>query len=142
MTPAPDRVLWIVAFALLGLILGGAAAVSTGRALALGWRSFAIAPFYMVVLSAAVGFLHYALFGLSAIPLYDIGAALWSFGADPSMAIARLAADCAYWAALAVLLTGFAFLGFRVTRTAQMAHRYGWIFERTGFFAWQDRPPS
>ena len=138
----PDLALWIVAFALLGLTLGGAAATSAGRALALGWRSFAIAPFYMVVLGGAVGFLNYALFGLSAIPLYDIGAALWSFRSDPLGAAARLGGDCAYWAALSLLLTGFAFLGYRATRAAQMARRYGWIFERAGFFTWRERRPS
>lgn len=138
----PDFGMWIAAFALLGLALGGAAALSAGRALALGWRSFAIAPFYMVGLGAAVGFLHYALFGLSAIPLYDIGDALWSVGADAPAAVARLGADCAYWAGLSVLLTGVTFLGYRATRAAQMAQRYGWMFERAGLLGWRERAPS
>lgn len=137
-----DPSLWITAFALLGLVLGGAAGLTAGRALALAWRSFAVAPFFMVLLAAAVGFLHYALFGLSAIPLYDIGAALRSLGADAPAAMARLGRDCVYWAGLCLMLTGFAFLGYRAERARQMAQRYGWMFERAGFFGWRTRSPA
>lgn len=139
MTASPDMSWWIVAFILLALILGGAAALSAGRALALGWRPFAVAPFYMVALAAAVGFLHYALFGLSAIPLYDIGAALWSLRTGVGSALVRLSRDCAYWAMLSCVLTGFAFLGYRTTRRRQMTHRYGWIFERGGVLGWREK---
>jgi len=131
---------WIVAFVLLAVILGGAAALSAGRALALGWRSFWRAPLFMVGLAAGVGFLHYALFGLSAIPIYTIGAAIWSLRSEPGPALARLAGACAYWAALCLLLTGFAFVGYRGARRRQMYERYGWLFESAGWLAWREKP--
>ena len=50
-------------FVLLTLILGGAGAWATGRALAQTWRPIAMLAPYMVFLSAGVRFLHYALYG-------------------------------------------------------------------------------
>src|SRR3954447_11977020 len=50
-------------FLLLTCVIGGAAAYATGRAIALTWRPFWQALAYMIPLTAAVRFLHYALFG-------------------------------------------------------------------------------
>ena len=44
-------------------MLGGAAALATGRALAKTWSPLAMLTPYMVVLAAAVRFLHFSLFG-------------------------------------------------------------------------------
>jgi hypothetical protein len=137
-----DAGAWIAAVLLLDLILASAAAMSAGRALARAWRSFAIAPLYMVPLAAALGFLHYAIFGLSPIPLYDIGAALALLPGAPTQAIVQLASDCAFWAGLSLALTGYAFVGYRLTRRRQMTERYHWAFERAGLWSWRERAPS
>lgn len=86
----------------LGVALGGAAAFSTGCALAKHWRPFWHALPAMAGLAAGVRFLHYALFDEPLI-------SLWDFAAD-----------------YAVVL-GFAYLGFKITRRAQMKRQYGWI---------------
>ena len=137
MTGASDPGLLLVAFAILGVALGGSAAIVAGRALALGWRSFAIAPFYMIALAGAVGFLHYALFGLSVIPLYDIGAAIKTLPKTPAAAVLKIVRDAIWWATLSLALTGFAYAGYRGARAAQMAQKYGWLFERRRFFFWR-----
>ena len=66
----------IVVFVFVTFVLGGAAALASGRAVAQAWHSFARVPLYMLPLTGAVGFLHYALFGVSAIPAGAIGAAI------------------------------------------------------------------
>jgi hypothetical protein len=137
-----DLATWLAAAVLLDLVLGGAAAASVGRAIARSWRSFSVAAACMIPLAAAIGFLHYAIFGLSPIPLYDIGDAFASLRGAPVASLARLAQDLAYWAALSALLTGFSFLGYRFTRRTQMTERYGWLFERSGLWSWRARPPA
>jgi hypothetical protein len=139
MSAPDDWRTWLAAIILLDFVLGAAAAISIGRALARAWRPFAKAPAFIVLLAAAVGFLHYAIFGLSPIPLYDIGGALAALGAAPLPALRRLALDCAYWAALSALLTGFAFVGYRLTRRGQMTGRYDWLFVRAGLWSWRER---
>ena len=136
---AGDPGVWLAASVVLDLLLGGAAAASVGRALARGWRSFALAPVYMTLLAAAVGFLHYAIFNLSPIPLYDMGEAISSLPDAPAQSVARLAKDCVFWAALTCLLTLFALLAYRLTRRAQMTQRYGWRYERAGMWSWRER---
>lgn len=103
------------------LVLGGAGAVATGRALALGWRPLAQLPFYMLGLSAFACFLCWALFNVPAIPAGRI--------------IAR--AGKGDWAEA---LTGFGLLGvtfallvavggaaFLATRRLQMRRQYPFL---------------
>jgi hypothetical protein len=116
---------WLFAFLLLAVVLGGAAAAASGRAVAHAWRPFARVPVYMLALTGAVGFLHYALFGLPAIPAGDIVDAVTDLATAPGNATARLGAALAYPALLFIVLTGFAFVGHRMTRTGQMARQYG-----------------
>jgi hypothetical protein len=116
---------WAFAFVLLTVVLGGAAAVASGRAVAHAWRPFARVPAYMLALTGAVGFLHYALFGLSAVPAGEIIGALAGFAAAPGEALARLGTALAYPALLFATLTGFAFFGHRMTRVRQMQRQYG-----------------
>lgn len=95
-------------------ILGGGAAFLTGRALALTWRPLPHLVAYVLLLAAAVRFIHFAIFDafLLSIPAY--------------------LADAAF---LVILGT----LGFRITRTFQMVRQYPWLYERTGLFTWRDR---
>jgi hypothetical protein len=130
---------WLAAGLLLDVAMAGAAAASAGRALARGWRSFALAPLYMVLLAAAIGFLHYAIFGLSPIPIGDLWDSLIALGDSPLASLAQIARDGVGWAALTALFTLYAFIGYRMTRLGQMADRYDWLFERKGLWTWRRR---
>ncbi|WGF87336.1 DUF6867 family protein [Marinivivus vitaminiproducens] len=98
----------------LSLILVGGAAVLTGHALAVNWRSV------WQVVAAGIGlglldrFLTYALFG---------GALLHPLG----LVIHTL------------IFIGIAVVTFRVTRAHRMVLQYPWKYERAGLFGWQER---
>ena len=94
-------------FILITLILGGAGAWATGRAVAKTWRPLATLAPYMIFLAAGVRFLHYALYGepLLSIPLF-ISAFVWT--------------------------TVVAALGYRAMRATQMATQYSWAYESSG----------
>jgi len=105
-----DNVLWI--FLLLTVIIGGAAAYASGKAIAQTWRPFRQVPFYALLLAAGVRFCHFALF---EEPLLSA----------PSYAIDFLVALI------------FAALGFRLIRARQMATQYSWLFKRSGPLGWR-----
>ena len=95
--------------------LGGGAAWMAGRAIAQTWRPMWHVVAYMVLLGAAVRFIHFALFGADLIaPL--------SYAVDT----------------LFLILVGC--LGWRVMRTTQMVTQYYWLNERAGPFSWRARP--
>lgn len=101
-------------FLFLTCFLGGGAAWLSGRAIALTWRPYYQVVLYVMLLSAATRFLHFALFdGTLLSPYY--------FLID-----------------LAVLFM-LGSLGFRLTRAQQMARQYNWLYERTGLFSWRLR---
>jgi hypothetical protein len=106
-------------FVLLTLVLGGGAAVLTGRAIAATWRPWWHVVPLALLLGMAVRFLHFALFGgtLFSLPYYAVD--------------------------IAVCLAA-ALIGFRLTRVAQMVSCYGWINERGGLYTWHRRetPPG
>ncbi len=89
-------------FLAVTLLLGGAAAFASGRAIAETWRPLWQLPLYMVPLAAGVRFVQYAVF---KSPLFSTGRAL---------------ADLA-------VLTVFAVAGFHLTRREQIARQYGWL---------------
>jgi hypothetical protein len=101
---------------ILGLAGGGAAWLA-GRAVAATWRSPWHAIGYMLLLGAAVRFVHFALFGapLGSLPGY--------------------VADTAYVVAVACL-------AWRLTRTQQMVTQYPWLYIRSSPMTWRDRPPE
>ena len=91
-------------FVLITLVLGGAGAWATGRAIAKTWRPLATLAPYMVFLTAAVRFLHYALYGEPLLsPALFISALIWT------IAVAAL--------------------GYRAMRARQMATQYSWAYE-------------
>ncbi|MGD0561771.1 MAG: DUF6867 family protein [Roseiarcus sp.] len=93
--------------------LGAAAAFTTGRALASGWSPlWRIAP-AMVVLAAAVQFLHFALFQEELLSLH-------------------------YYLVTFVLLLAMAWFGYAAMRARQMATQYSWAFEKVGL-RWRAR---
>jgi hypothetical protein len=107
---------WLQVLLVTGVI-GGGAAFLAGRAIAQTWRPFWHVLVYMAMLGAAVRFVHFALFEATLL--------------SP----ASYAADTAY----------LLFLGataWRMTRAAQMATQYYWLYERTGPLTWRERPPG
>jgi hypothetical protein len=88
-------------FLLVTVILGGGAAWLAGRAVAQTWRPWWQGMLYMVLLGAAVRFIHFALF-------------------DGNLSLAAYALDTA-------VAMAFAAAGFRVTRARQMTRQYGFL---------------
>ena len=101
----------------LTVILGGAAAYLSGRAAANTWRPALVLIPYVALLTAAVRFIHFALFD------------------------AVLLSPFLYLRDFIVLLV-LAGLGFRITRATQMARQYHWLFRRAGPFGWRPRNPG
>jgi hypothetical protein len=102
-----DEPYGLFTFIVITLVLGGAGAWATGRAIAKTWRPLATLAPYMVFLTAGVRFLHYALYGEPLLsPALFITAYVWT------MAIAAL--------------------GYRAMRARQMATQYSWAYERSG----------
>ena len=99
-------------FLLVTVLLGGAAAFMTGRAIAQTWRPYWHIPLYALPLAGTVRFFHYALF------------------AEPFISPRNFLVDFAV-----VLVT--ASLGYRLYRAKQMVCQYGWLFQRRGPFAWR-----
>jgi hypothetical protein len=95
-------------------ILGGGAAALSGRAIALTWRPYWHVVVYMLLLGAAVRFVHFALFEADLLSL-------------PSYVV-----DTLYFVALGSL-------SFRLTRSGQMVRQYPWLYERAGPLAWRER---
>ncbi len=103
---------WQVVF-VTGLI-GGGAAWLTGRAIAQTWRPPWHLVAYVALLGAAVRFVHFALFEATLI-------------SPPSYAV-----DTVYLLLLSAL-------AWRMTRAAQMATQYYWLYDRTSPFTWRVR---
>jgi hypothetical protein len=112
--PNGPSTLWV--FLLVTVVIGGAAAWTTGRAIAKAWRGPALVPFYMLPLAAAVRFLHYALF---AEPFFS-----------PH-----------YYLVDYVVLVSVAGLGYRRMRACQMVQQYGWTYLHHGIFSWREQAP-
>src|ERR1041385_9089186 len=98
-------------------VLGGGAAFLAGRAIAQTWRPFWSVVVYMLMLGAAVRFVHFARFESTLL-------------SPPS-----------YAAATAYLIVVGA-LAWRMTRAGQMATQYYWLYARTGPLTWRERAPG
>ena len=134
MTPDPETLL---VFVFVTFVLGGAAALAAGRAVARGWHTFARVPLYMLPLTGAVGFLHYALFGVSAIPAGAVADAIVQMFDSPGAGLVALARALSVAALIFVILCGFGYTAWRATRAGQMARQYGFAVRRHGFFGWR-----
>jgi hypothetical protein len=101
-------------FLFVTVIMGGWAAWMTGRAIAITWRAYWNLILYLLILGAAVRFIHFALFGgtLLSIHYYIIDT-------------------------IVILIIGT--LGFRYYRARQMTSQYRWLYERTGPFGWKEK---
>lgn len=104
-------------FVLVTIVMGGGAAYLAGRAIAYTWRAWWHVGVYMLILAAAVRFIHFALFeGTLLAPHY-------------------------YLVDLVFCLI-FGFLGYRTTRVRQMVSQYRWIYAAAGPLSWTARAPS
>jgi hypothetical protein len=101
-------------FLLVTIALGGGAAWLTGRAIAFVWRPWWQVVGFMLLIGAAVRFLHMALFGGTLLSPYF-------YAVDTAFCLA------------------FGLVGFRMTRVSQMVTCYGWINRRNGLLRWRDR---
>lgn len=101
-------------FLFVTVIIGGGAALLSGRAMARNWRPFWHLVLFMVLLTGAVRFFHYALFGGTLLSVY-------------------------YYLIDAAILILCAGLGFRLTRVRQMVTQYRWLYERQALFFWRRR---
>jgi hypothetical protein len=97
------------------VILGGGAAILTGRATARSWSPWWQLVFYVVLLTIALRFIHFSLFeGTFFLPPEDFGTALY------------------YGLIDFVVLILAAILGRQLTRSRQMARQYGFLHRAEG----------
>ena len=130
---------WV--FLVLTIILGGAAALASGRAVAQTWRSFAQLPFAMLMLAAAVCFLHYALFEEPTIPLGRLLGGIGLLWTDIAGGLAEVAAALHYLFVTFLIVLAVAWAGFRRKRASQMETQYPWAMRRSGTFGWAPKDP-
>lgn len=123
--PAGPHALWTTL--LLTVVLGGAASVAAGRAVARGWRRPGVLVFYAFLLACAFGFLDYALFENPVIPLWRIGEALALLRQAPGVALVDLAQALGGLAVNFVFLLGVGLIAFHRTRSRQMSVQYGFM---------------
>ncbi|WP_421723034.1 DUF6867 family protein [Bauldia sp.] len=104
-------------FIAVTVVLGGGASYLTGRAVAITWRPIFKLVGYVLLLTAATRFIHYALFEGTLVSLH-------------------------YFVVDFIVLFALGFFGYRVTRARQMTSQYGWLYTRVGPFNWRQRPSA
>ena len=102
--------IWL--FLLVTVMMGGWAAWMTGRAMAVTWSPYGVLVAYLLILAAAVRFIHFALFEGTLLSAH-------------------------YYVIDAIVILLIGSLGFRYTRARQMTTQYRWLYERTGPFSWR-----
>jgi hypothetical protein len=101
-------------FLIFTILIGGAAAFQTGRAVAQTWQPIWYILPYAVLLAATVRFLHYAVLHQTLLSLHYF---IIDFCA---LAIA----GC---------------LGWRIKRGNQMATQYSWLYKRLNALVWHKK---
>jgi hypothetical protein len=99
-------------FLLVTVVLGGGAAALAGRAVALTWRPWWQVVVYMLMLGAAVRFIHFALFEGTLRSIH-------------------------YYAVDTLVCMAFGFAGFQAARARRMIAQYPWINEPDGPLRWR-----
>jgi hypothetical protein len=102
-------------FLLVTVVLGGGAAALAGRAVALTWRPWWQVVVYMLMLGAAVRFIHFALFQGTLLSIH-------------------------YYAVDTLVCMAFGFAGFQAARARRMVAQYPWINEPDGPLRWRRKP--
>jgi hypothetical protein len=119
-------------FVFLTCILGGGVAWLAGRALAVGWRSPLLVVGYMLLLTLALRFFHYSLFGGS------FSFSTWPAGAGFGLPVPS-ASTLYYYLVDAVVIVASALLSWRLKRASQMVTQYYWLYRRVTPFSWTSR---
>jgi hypothetical protein len=101
---------WV--FILLTVIIGGSAAWVTGKAIAQTWRPFWQLPWYTLLLTGGVRFLHYALWWEPLFPIQN-------------------------WIVDYAVLLVFAIIGHRRMRAVQVSTQYPWLYSTVGLLGWR-----
>ena len=99
-------------FLLVTVVLGGGAAAPAGRAVALTWRPWWQVLVYMLMLGAAVRFIHFALFNGTLLSIH-------------------------YYTVDTLVCMAFGFAGFQAARARRMVVQYPWINEPDGPIRWR-----
>ena len=102
-------------FLLVTVVLGGGAAALAGRAVALTWRPWWQVLVYMLMLGAAVRFIHFALFEGTLLSIH-------------------------YYAVDTLVCMAFGFAGFQAARARRMVAQYPWINAPDGPLRWRRAP--
>jgi hypothetical protein len=110
-----EQSFWL--FALVTCIMGGWAAWMTGRAIALTWRSPLQLVGYLLILSAVVRFIHFALFKGTLLSLQ-------------------------FYLIDFIVISLIGFIGWRYTLMQRMTSQYRWLYEQDGMLSWRARKPS
>lgn len=100
-------------FLFVTVVLGGGAAWKSGQAVAESWGSPWQLAIYVFLLTAALRFLHFALFHGTLLSFH-------------------------FYLVDMIVVAVFAFLGHRSARARQMATRYGWLYRRNGPLGWRE----
>ena len=103
-------------FLLVTVMLGGGGAALAGRAVAITWRPVWQIVIYMLMLGAAVRFIHFALFDGTLISLH-------------------------YYLVDTVICLMFGAIGFQTARATQMVTQYRWLYRPDGPLRWRRRAP-
>ena len=90
-------------FILVTIIMGGAAAWQTGKAVASTWKPLWQLGFYMALLGLAVRFAHFALFEGTLLSLR-------------------------FYLVDTLIVLAFALVSWRLARNRQMARQYEWLY--------------
>jgi hypothetical protein len=109
-----NGLLWEVTFwefFWITIVLAGGAAYLTGRAVARSWSSGIQLAVYMIMLTAACRFIHFALFHGTLLSIQ-------------------------YYIVDLIVLLVFAFIGRQVTRAKQMTTQYSFDYKRSGAAGW------
>lgn len=99
-------------FLLVTIVLGGGAAALAGRAVAMTWRPWWQVVVYMLMLGAAVRFIHFALFDGTLLSIH-------------------------YYAVDSLVCMAFGFTGFQAARARRMVIQYPWINDSDGPLRWR-----
>jgi Domain of unknown function (DUF6867) len=102
-------------FLLVTVVLGGGAAALAGRAVALTWRPWWYLVVYILMLGAAVRFIHFALFSGTLLSIH-------------------------YYVVDTLVCMAFGFAGFQAARAGRMIAQYPWINEPAGPLRWRRKP--
>lgn len=113
------------AFFIVTVLLGGGAAFMTGRVHARSWKPFLRLVVLILLLGAAVRFLHWGLF-------LDATFESWRQAQGSLLSLQYYVVDT-------LVLFAAASLGHALQRAEQMTTQYGWIYERTSPFTWKKR---